>query len=76
MWINQDCDCVEIELCSLKSVEKNIVTVTSFFRVLYVYLPLFWGVVLSGNVFTCFRNYAILNSCNRVSIGCSMVEFK
>ena len=41
----------------LKSVEKNIVTVTSFFVFFHVYLPLFGVVVLSGNVFTCFRNY-------------------
>ena len=33
MWINQGCDCVEIELCSLKSVAKNIMTVASFFCV-------------------------------------------
>ena len=47
-------------MCSFKSIEKNTVTVTSFFRVFACLFATLGGggggVVLSGDVFTCFRN--------------------
>ena len=65
-------------MCSLKSVEKNTVTVTSFFRVFACLFATFLGgwSYLGTYLLASEIIYAMLNSCNRVSIGCSMVEFQ